>query len=226
MIKVRYSFDFDFSIRDLNYSKIFVFRFKNIGIKKECIFDLWYNHSCKRDLFEKENIMTIAIIYSSCTGNTKKLAETIKDTLKNQNIIYFGKVVENIPEADFYLIGSWTNKGQASDDIVHFVKKLKHKKIAYFGTAGYGGSEDYYRTLYERLKNLIDDSNQIIGYFYCQGKMPMQVRERYVQMITEHPEDTKLNVSIQNFDEALSHPDEIDLENLRKWINSLSLSKS
>lgn len=67
--------------------------------------------------------MNIAIIYSSNTGNTKTVAETIKMNLKNENIVYFGKVTEEIPEADIYFIGSWTNKGNASDDIVDFIKK-------------------------------------------------------------------------------------------------------
>lgn len=165
--------------------------------------------------------MNIVIIYSSNTGNTKTVAETIKMNLKNESIVYFGKVTEEIPEADIYFIGSWTNKGNASDDIIHFIKKIKNKKIAYFGTAGYGGSESYYKTLFERIKANIDSSNQILGYFYCQGKMPMQIREKYVKMITENPDDVNLKVNIENFDEALTHPDNVDLENAKKWAQNM-----
>lgn len=88
--------------------------------------------------------MDIAIIYSSVTGNTKNIAEEIRKNLQNENMVYFGKVTESIPKADIYFIGSWTNKGNASDDIIEFVKKVRNTKIAYFGTAGYGGSEEYY----------------------------------------------------------------------------------
>lgn len=165
--------------------------------------------------------MNIAIIYSSNTGNTQILAETIKKELKDENIVYFGKTIKEIPVADIYFIGSWTNKGNASDDIIEFVKKIKNKKIAYFGTAGYGGSESYYQTLFERIKIYIDSSNKILGHFYCQGKMPIQVRKRYEKLITEHPDDTNLKVNIKNFDEALTHPDNVDLDNVRKWVNSI-----
>ena len=51
--------------------------------------------------------------------------------------------------------------------------------------------------------------------------MPIQVRERYVKMITEHPDDANLQVSIQNFDEALKHPDDVDLDNARKWVKNI-----
>ena len=84
--------------------------------------------------------MKVAIIYSSITGNTKLLAETIKSEIKEEI------------DADIYFIGSWTNKGDASNDIINFLKKLKNKKIAYFGTAGYGGSTTYYDTLFSRVK--------------------------------------------------------------------------
>lgn len=165
--------------------------------------------------------MKIGIIYSSNTGNTKMVAEEIQKELENENIVYFGKATKRIQDADIYFIGSWTNRGNASDEIIEFVKKIKNKKIAYFGTAGYGGSESYYKTLFERIKESIDSSNKILGYFYCQGKMPIQVRERYVKMITENPDDVNLKVSIKNFDEALSHPDNIDLENARKWVRNI-----
>ena len=47
--------------------------------------------------------------------------------------------------------------------------------------------------------------------------MPLSIRDRYVKMIQEHPEDKQLKVSIDNFDAALSHPDTNDLENAKKY---------
>lgn len=164
--------------------------------------------------------MKVAIIYSSITGNTKLLAETIKSEI-NKDIVYFGKPINEEIDADIYFIGSWTNKGDASNDIINFFKKLKNKKIAYFGTAGYGGSTTYYDTLFSRVKQYIDSSNTILGYFYCQGKMPVQIKERYIKMITENPNDKNLEVSIKNYEDALTHPDKKDLEDVKKWVNKI-----
>lgn len=165
--------------------------------------------------------MKVAIIYSSITGNTKLLAETIKNTIKDNKIVYFGKVTKDIPDADLYFVGSWTNKGNASDEIINFLKTLKNKKIAIFGTAGYGKNKSYYETLFNRVKKELDETNKVLGYFYSQGKMPLSVRERYVKMITQNKEDVNLKVSIDNFDEALSHPDKKDLEDTSKWVLSI-----
>lgn len=164
--------------------------------------------------------MKIAIVYSSNTGNTKIIAETIKEELSNEDIVYFGKPENNI-EADIYIVGSWTDKGNCSSEIKEFLTKLNYKKIAYFGTAGFGGQVEYYQTLFNRVKKNINDTNQILGYFYCQGKMPIGIRSRYEQLIKEHPEDRNLEVSIKNFDEALKHPNKKDIEQVKEWIDSI-----
>ncbi|MDB1935120.1 flavodoxin family protein [Clostridium tertium] len=163
--------------------------------------------------------MKIAIVYDSITGNTKKIAEELKKEINGLNLVYFGEP-QNV-EADLYIVGSWTDKGMCSKKIIEFLKQLKNKKIAYFGTAGFGGSKEYYEKLSNRVKEIIDSSNEVLGYFHCQGKMPMSIRDRYVKLITDNPEDKNIQVSIENFDEALLHPNYEDIINAKKWIKSI-----
>lgn len=157
-----------------------------------------------------------AIIYKSGSGNTKEVAQAVKDALDEQEVVYFGEPSEGI-EADVYLVGSWTDKGMCVKEIADFLETLRNKKVGYFGTAGFGGSTEYYQALGQRAAEHIDGSNEFLGCFFCQGKMPMGVRNRYVQMLTEHPEDRKMQVNIENFDKALTHPDAKDLEDARAW---------
>lgn len=159
--------------------------------------------------------MKIAIIYKSVSGNTKLLAEAIGEALKDSTI-YIGEPKSDIA-ADLYFIGSWTDKGMCCAEIADYLKKLECKKIAYFGTAGFGGSEEYYRSLFERIKGICPASNEMKDYFFCQGKMPMAVRGRYVSMMKEHPDDKNLEVSIKNFDLALEHPNKEDLKATQDW---------
>lgn len=114
-------------------------------------------------------------------------------------------------------------QGELLREIADFLKKLEHKKIAYFGTAGFGGSKEYYDALSGRVRSIVPDSNEMSESFFCQGKMPESVRARYVSLLTEHPDDKKLEVSIRNFDAALSHPDEADLEAVKAWVDRLML---
>lgn len=160
--------------------------------------------------------MKIAIIYDSITGNTKKIAEAIKEAC-NEHEIIFGDMDTDINEADLVFVGSWTDKGNCSQKVKEKLEKMNYKKIAIFGTAGFGGSEEYFENLYQRIKQCIPQTNEILGHFYCQGKMPLTVKDRYVKMITEHPEDKKLQVSLENFEKALTHPDGKDVEHAKEF---------
>ena len=161
--------------------------------------------------------MKIAIIYKSVTGNTKKLAEEIKKELSNEEIVYFGEPKESV-EADVYFVGSWTDKGTCTIEIQNFLKTLINKKIAIYGTAGFGGSKEYYDKIFNNVKKNISESNEIIGYFYCQGKMPISIKEKYESMLKANPNNLNFKSIIDNFDKALGHPNEKDMEDVRNWI--------
>lgn len=166
--------------------------------------------------------MNIAVVYSSVTGNTEKIAEAIKNAVCafGADVTYFGKPQSGI-EAEVYFIGSWTDKGTCSAETANMLKEIQGKKIAYFGTAGFGGEQSYFDALSSRALSFLPEGNEVLGSFFCQGKMPMSVRERYVKMITAHPDDKKLQVSLDNFDAALSHPDDEDLKNAADWAESV-----
>ena len=160
--------------------------------------------------------MKTAIIYDSASGNTREIAVAIQEAMACQELVYFGAPQEGI-EADFYFIGSWTDKGMCTPAILSILKQLRNRKIAYFGTAGFGGSDSYYQALFQRVAAQIDTSNQLLGSFYCQGKMPMAVRARYEQQLKANPEDAKAQASLENFDRALEHPDHQDRQNAAEW---------
>lgn len=146
------------------------------------------------------------------------LANAIREEMENAGaeVVYFGAPKGDI-EADLYFVGSWTDKGMCTSEIAEFLKTLQNKTIVYFATAGFGGANTYYSALAQRVKEILPEGTKMRGAFFCQGKMPMSVRERYVQMMTAHPDDKKLQVSLNNFDAALSHPDETDLQNARRY---------
>ncbi|WP_294577936.1 flavodoxin family protein BilS [uncultured Thomasclavelia sp.] len=160
--------------------------------------------------------MKVAIVYDSNTGNTEKIAQSIKEVLNKDDLIYYGKVIDNL-DADLYFIGTWVDKGNCSTKIQNFLSQLENKKISFFATAGFGASQEYFDNLAKRFDTFVAPSNQILGHFFCQGKMPMAVKDRYIKMIQEHPDDKRLQVSLENFDAALSHPDQNDIKNVQDY---------
>lgn len=159
--------------------------------------------------------MKYAVVYASATGNTAMLAEEIRLYMKNAECVYFGEAKENIPPADIIFAGFWTDKGNCSDEIGNYLAGLQGQKIFLFGTAGFGGSKEYFSRILEQVKGHIPDGNTVIGTFMCQGKMPASVKARYEKMLESDPENERIKAMLINFDQALSHPDHHDLEELR-----------
>ena len=70
------------------------------------------------------------------------------------------------------------------------------------------------------MKTSIDASNTIVGEYMCQGKMPQSVRDRYVRMKAQPDHMPNIDMLIENFDQALTHPDKNDLNNLKNKIKA------
>lgn len=152
--------------------------------------------------------MKYSIIYSSRTGNTALLATKLQDILPSGDCVYFGVPDEKALDAQLIFIGFGTYKGDCDETLSNLLKKLNNKQVFLFGTAGFGKSQLYFEQILSRVKNHINDSNTVVGTYMCQGKMPMTVRSRYESMLDKQPE--KMQELIENFDEALSHPNEDD----------------
>ena len=159
--------------------------------------------------------MSYAIVFSSKTGNTKLLADTLHACLPQENCCYFGTPDPAAMEADDLYVGFWTDKGNADESTLDFLKQLHGKNIFLFGTAGFGGSEEYFNKILKKVERSLDRSNTVFGRYMCQGKMPPSVRARYEAMRALPAPPENLDALIENFDRARSHPDADDLDRLR-----------
>ncbi len=159
-----------------------------------------------------------SIVFSSATGNTKLLADAISEALPKENCDYFGEITPEAPESEMLYIGFWTDRGNADKTALELLQKLRNKKVFLFGTAGFGGSEDYFGKIPDNAESVLDGSNTVKGEFMCQGKMPQAVRERYMSMKAQPNPPANLDMLIENFDRALSHPDAEDPERLKKTV--------
>ena len=59
----------------------------------------------------KEKTISYAIVFSSKTGNTKLLADTLHTCLPQENCCYFGTPDPAALEADELYVSFWTDKG-------------------------------------------------------------------------------------------------------------------
>ena len=159
--------------------------------------------------------MSYAIVFSSRTGNTALLAQTIRDTLPG-DCLYFGTPDPKALEAETVYVGFWTDKGSCDDRTRVFLKNLQNTKIALFGTAGYA-APDYIHSILKQAEANIPVNNTVLTGFVCQGKMQPAVADKFAAMLEKDPEDAKGKLLRDTYQEGLSHPNEEDFANFKKW---------
>lgn len=151
--------------------------------------------------------MNYAIVYSSPTGNTAMLAQAIREALPQAECLYFGEPDSKALEAETIYVGFWTDKGTCDAQTAGFLQKLTNQRVFLFGTAGFGGAPAYFAQILGRVKEYLSQGARVVGTYMCQGKMPQAVRARYEAM----PESPHRAAMLENFDQALGHPDQQDL---------------
>jgi flavodoxin len=155
------------------------------------------------------------IVYSSKTGNTRKLAEGIRrglaEALGEEPRI---AAVEENPDpagAGWILLGFWVDRGNGDQKALEYLKSLEGRRIGLFGTLGAYPDSDHARDTGKRVQDLAAEKNTVLGCFLCQGRIDPALTERFKSLPADNPhamtpERTKRHL------EAATHPDEKDLE--------------
>lgn len=163
--------------------------------------------------------MTQAIVYTSQTGNTAQLAQCIRTLLPPEQVLYMGDIQPQALQAERLFVGFWTDKGDCPPEMAAFLAELTGKEVFLFGTAGFGGSPDYFTQIIRRVTAHLGPDNRLLGWYMCQGKMPQAVRTRYETLAQTQPEQAQ--PMLDNFDRALSHPSQEDLAELQQAVLAL-----
>ena len=159
--------------------------------------------------------MSYAIICSSKTGNTEKLARRAREVLGEEG-------AGPVADAELVLLGSWTDKGgldPALDERLGGACRQEGLPLRHLRVWRQPG---ILRPRARPLCRRASEGARIVGRFMCQGQMPPAVRERYVAMAERDP--GKFGPMIENFDRALGHPDAADLEAFEAALRAAGLA--
>ena len=156
--------------------------------------------------------MKPVVIYSSRTGNTKKVAEAVLSVLPEGTPMVAASDVGEMAEYDLVFMGYWVNKGTADTAAQEAMRKISGKMVAIFATAGtYPDSEHAQKSL-KAGATCLGEGCMVLGTFICQGAVDPERIERAKMRPPDHRHPPTAE-RIKRWQDASTHPDDTDLEN-------------
>ncbi len=170
--------------------------------------------------------MKTLIAVSSQSGNTLKIALAMTEAFTHSALLKIG-LDEIKPDGyDFVAVGFWLDSGHADSKALNFIKSLKHKKVALFGTLGGDpNSEAAAKVMDETIDNL-DKSCMLVGTMWSQGKVSEKVLKKMYEIYPDLKTDKK---HLNRIAKASLLPDAMDFDRAfntaLKWKESLNDAK-
>jgi flavodoxin len=155
--------------------------------------------------------MQTLIVYSSLTGNTKKVAEAIYKVFGKEAMLFPVETAPAPTNCDFVIVGFWVDKGTADKKAQEYLKTIQDKPVALFATLGAYPDSEHAASSLKNAAAFMDASNQLVGTFICQGKIDPNLIEQFKNMPGNHPH-TVTPERMERYKKAASHPDASDLE--------------
>ena len=163
--------------------------------------------------------MNYSIMFTSQTGNTEILANTVLHSLPLAKCTYFGGFnSEQAENSDLIFVGFWNDKGDCPNEVKDFLKGLKNKRIALFGTSGFAEYKEYLKGVVEKVKENISPENEVVGDFMCKGRINQKVKEEF-EKNAKNEKDIEL--MLKSYDSSFSHPNIRDLVNIRDFARDM-----
>ena len=172
--------------------------------------------------------MTCSMVVNSKSGNTRMVSGAIKRALQAAGVEFIhaaalsddadseqvASEAQGACAADTVLVGFWCDKGTCSPSVAALLSALHGKRVFLFGTCGFGASEDYFRQIIDRVSSNLAEDAELVGWAMCQGKMGPAVKQRYVAMLEQDPDNARFKMLLDNWVAAKDHPTKEDLDNM------------
>ncbi len=147
------------------------------------------------------------VVYSSVTGNTKKIAEAFCEEV--------GGTLARVEEAkepegyDAVAIGYWLWRGGPDPKTAAYLSQLSGVNVAFLETHAADNRSEHSVTAFARAAARLGKDCRVLNVFECQGQVPEAVREKRAKLEAEKPADP--HAKSQGWKTSVGHPDESDV---------------
>ena len=155
------------------------------------------------------------IVYSSRTGNTRSVAEHLASSLDltavNAREELAARMDDRAPDGrlmrgdtagtadEILLLGFWAWRGGPNPTMRDLLRGLRRRKVFLFGTMAAWPDSDHARGCLHCAEELLAyGGNELLGHFFCQGRLEPSIRK-----MNHHPPTPERE---RRLDEAEKHP--------------------
>lgn len=162
--------------------------------------------------------MKNVVVYSTRTGNTKKVAEAIACAIPGEVEIYEAKEApKDFSAYDVVFVGFWADRGNANEESAKILKNLHHDKVAIFGTCGAYGDSQHAKDCLAAASALVPEGTHVESTWICQGKVDPELVKAMAAMFPEGHPHSMTPERIARLKEAEKHPSAEDLKSAAAW---------
>ena len=157
------------------------------------------------------------IIYSSLTGNTKKIAEKIYESAGDADIFDIKSAPKNFSDYEVVALGYWLKRGAPDPLMTELLPKIHDTKVILFQTHGTEKFTEHSITAFARAGYLLGENCKILGTFSCQGKINPALIEKRMKSGENDPH----LANIDRWKKAADHPNEEDLQDAANFVETI-----
>lgn len=155
--------------------------------------------------------MKSIVIYSSLTGNTKQVAETIARVLPvDTPCVSMSKLPSDMASYELVFAGFWVDKGTANKEARDVLGTLHNPYIALFATAGVPPQMEHAKQSLINAAACLPEGVVPVDTFICQGKVDPKVIEMMYKMFPKGHSHGQSADRDARHKQAAVHPNEDD----------------
>ena len=168
--------------------------------------------------------MSYSVIYSTHTDNAVKLASRIVTALGSEELVYDGKVA-GVPDfaldADIVFVGFWTTANSCDKLVQGLLAKLAGKRIAIFGTCGFGSDQEHFDTVKKNVLSFVDPTTKVEGFYLVNGRIGQDFVNKAIVSDGAEGEDFHYPNYRKFYKEDIGHPTEEELIACGEWAKNI-----
>lgn len=161
-----------------------------------------------------------AIVYSSVTGNTKKIAEAMAEAVgEDCDLFRVQDAPEDVSGYDVVLLGYWLRLGAPDPLMLTYLPKVHGTSVCFFQTHGTAPTSEHAITSFARAGYRLGEGCEILGTFGCRGKIREEMLARRKNAAPDDPHGGEK--SKERWRLASTHPDAGDEADAKAFIAAM-----